>query len=264
VTPADEEPTRHLRKPGRPVPDGSEERTRDLRRSILRRSAPPAGPGRPGGPVPGRAGPGSRRRDPEPAVERDEFGLPRARFTPPGPVPPAPAPTRPARALVVAGAVVGVLFLGVAGLGLWAILAMGAAGTDAADLAIGDCIRVDEMGAAGGPAVALVECGSAESSYRVVGTGSTTATCPGDVDNAFTQVVEGAEPVAVCLDVDWREGDCFDLSATPVRVDCAAPPGARTVRAAETITGTVDAEQCSTRAGLPYDVRGFIVCLEER
>jgi len=96
-----------------------------------------------------------------------------------------------------------------------------------------------------------------------VGTGSTTATCPGDVDNAFTQVADGAAPVAVCLDIDWTRGDCFELSGTPVRVDCAAPPGGRTVRAAETLQGTVDAERCSTRAGLPYRVRDFIVCLEE-
>jgi hypothetical protein len=255
--------TRSLRKPGRAVPDGSAERTRDLRRNVLRRSGPPGGHNRLGR-RPGDPPSAPRRRDPEPAVERDEFGLPRARFTPPGPLPPPLTPSRPSTALIAVGVVVGVLFLGVAGLGLWAILGAGSGGTDAAELAVGDCILVEEMGAAGGPTVATAACGGPEANFRVVGTGSTTATCPGDVDNAFTQVADGAEPVAVCLDVDWERGDCFELSGTPVRVDCSDPPGAQTVRAAETLTGTRDAQSCSTRAGLLYDVRNFIVCLEQR
>jgi hypothetical protein len=265
VVPAgSEEATRHLRKPGRgAAAGGSEERTRDLRLSSLRRFAHPSGPGRAGpragGPPSGR----SRGRPPEPAVERDEFGLPRARFTPDGPLPPAPVPSRPSPALIAVGVVVGVLFLGVAGLGLWVILGAGSGGTNAADLATGDCISVADSGAESGPTVGSADCGSQEANFRVVGIGSTTATCPGDVDNAFTQVAEGAEPVAVCLDVDWADGDCFELSATPVRVDCGAPPGARTVRAAETLQGTVDVERCSTGAGLPYAVRDFTVCLEE-
>jgi hypothetical protein len=216
------------------------------------------------GPRPGGPPSAPRPRNPEPAVERDEFGLPRARFTPPGPLPPPPAPSRPSTALIAVGVVVGVLFLGVGGLGLWAILGAGSGGTDAADLATGDCILVEEMGAAGGPTVEIAACGGPVANFRVVGTGSTTATCPGDVDNAFTQVTDAADPVAVCLDVDWEQGDCFELSGTPVRVDCGEPSGARTVRAAETLTGTVDAQACSTGAGLPYDVRNFIVCLEQR
>jgi hypothetical protein len=263
VVPAgSEEVTRHLRKPGRGgAADGSEERTRDLRRSALRRLAPPSGSGRAGDPPSGRP----RRRPPEPDVERDEFGLPRARFTPPVPLPPAPAPgpQRPNTALIAIGVVVGVLFLGVAGLGLWAILGAGSGGTDAADLATGECVSVARPGGGAGPTVASADCGSQEANYRVVGTGSTTATCPGDVDNAFTQIAEGAAPVAVCLDVNWTEGGCFELSTLAVRVDCAAPPGARTVRAAETLQRTVDAEQCSTGTGLPYDVRDFIVCVQE-
>ncbi|MCO1655018.1 LppU/SCO3897 family protein [Pseudonocardia humida] len=259
-----DEVTRHLREPGRSgAGGGSEEPTRNLRRSALRRLAPPsaggAGP-RAGGPPSGRP----RGRAPEPAVERDEFGLPRARFTPPGPLPPAPPPGRagPSRALIAVGVLLGLLFLGVAGLGLWVILGAGG-GTDAADLSTGDCVSVTVTGAATGPAVESAGCGSPESNFRVVGTGSTTATCPGDVDNAFTQVAEGAAPIAVCLDIDWAEGDCFELSGTPVRVDCGAPPGARTVRVAETLRGSVDVERCSTGAGLPYQVRDFIVCLEE-
>ncbi|WP_214406262.1 LppU/SCO3897 family protein [Pseudonocardia lacus] len=257
-----EEVTRHLRKPGRDGgPDVSGEVTRDLRRSVLRRFGPPSGPGRarPGGTPSARP----RRAPPEPAVERDEFGLPRARFTPPGPVPPAPTPGRPGTALIAVGVVVGLLFLGVAGLGLWVILGAGSGGTSAADLATGDCVSVAETGAESGPTVEPADCGSPRANFKVVGTGSTTATCPGDVDNAFTQVADGAPAVAVCLDIDWVEGDCFDLSATPVRVDCAAPPGSRTVRAAETLRGTVDAGECSTGAGLPYDVRDFIVCARE-
>jgi hypothetical protein len=174
-----------------------------------------------------------------------------------------PGPERPNAALIAIGVVVGVLFLGVAGLGLWVILGMGSGGPDAADLATGDCLSVSDPGGGAGPSVASAQCGSQEANYRVVGTGPTTATCPGDVDNAFTRVADGVEPVAVCLDVDWVEGDCFELSVPAVRVDCGAPPGARTVRTAETLQGTVDAERCSTRAGLPYAVRDFIVCLEE-
>jgi hypothetical protein len=252
-----DEPTRDLRKPGRAGPaDWSADRTRDLRRSVLRRSAPPAGSSRPG-----HRPAGPRRRPPTPAVERDEFGLPRARFTPPGPVPPPDAaPGRPGTALIAVGVVVGLLFLGVAGLGLWVILAMGSTGTDAAELATGDCVRVAET--AEGATLDAAECGSPEANFTVVGTGPTTAICPSDVDHALTQVVEGAPAVAVCLDVDWVEGDCFELSGVPVRVDCAGSPGPRTVRVAGTVRGTADPARCPTGTGVPYAVRGFVVCHE--
>ena len=72
-----------------------------------------------------------------------------------------------------------------------------------------------------------------------------------------------SEVGALCLDVDWVQGDCFDLTLDdPQRVDCSAPAGLDIVRVENIVQGTSDPNEC-TEGGFPYEERNFIVCLEQ-
>jgi hypothetical protein len=165
---------------------------------------------------------------------------------------------------MVLGMVVTAVFLGLGGYGLWAILTAeppDQPGTAAEELAVGDCVQVMDMSP--GVAVEASPCGSPQSNFKVVGKAPTTDGCVDDVDFGYTETVDGQAVAAVCLDIDWVQGDCFDLSLEyPMRVDCAAPPSEETVMVAETVQGNTDAAACSTLAGLPYMERNFLVCVQ--
>lgn len=109
---------------------------------------------------------------------------------------------------------------------------------------VGQCI-----GDLGGPEIAPVSCGSAESRYQVVGKGQ----CPGDTDSTHRIGEE-----TLCLDIDWVVGSCMSLDGDhPTRVACA--PGA--VRVLSVLRNTVSVETCpSADRGFVYDERKFVVC----
>lgn len=238
-----EEPTRNLSaevtrdlragaaRPGRP-----EEPTRDLRRDDLRRL---------------------RAAGPRPPVPIPSTGPPPARF----PAVPGRPPGRSAGrvVLVAAAALVGLVFLGVAGVGLYALVGPAVGGAATVELTADSCVRVTAAGG-GGVDVQPAECGGPAADFRVVGTGAGPAECPADVDLTYGRTAGET----VCLDVDWAAGDCFELSGTyPLRVDCAAPPGRRTVRVAEVDRTTGETAHCPTSSGLPYPQRRFVVCLDQ-
>ncbi|WP_051162750.1 LppU/SCO3897 family protein [Nocardia brevicatena] len=109
---------------------------------------------------------------------------------------------------------------------------------------VGQCI-----GDLGGPEIAPVSCGSAESRYQVVGKGQ----CPGDTDSTHRVGEE-----TLCLDIDWVVGSCMSLDGDhPTRIACA--PGA--VRVLSVLRNTVSVETCpSADRGFVYDERKFVVC----
>jgi hypothetical protein len=197
---------------------------------------------------------------------------------PPPPPPPARRPSSPPsfaagpakperttgrKLLMVLGIVVAVAFLGLGGVGLWAILSAPPAdppGTAAAELAVGDCVQIMDMSP--GVTVQAVTCGSPQSNFKVVGKEPTKDGCVEDRDYAYTETIDGEAVAAVCLDIDWAQGDCFELDEVPLRVDCAAPPGDETVLVAETVQGSTEPTRCSTSAGRVYEQRNFIVCVQ--
>jgi hypothetical protein len=128
------------------------------------------------------------------------------------------------------------------------------------DVAVGECVT------AGGDAVSgsavPADCGSPEANYKVIGKAPTSEECPSDANATYFESLGSTELGALCLDVDWVQGDCFDLTLQdPQRVECSAPPGLNTVRVEEIVQGTSDPNQCA-EGGFPYDERNFIVCLE--
>lgn len=126
---------------------------------------------------------------------------------------------------------------------------------------VGGCVELagTEDAAVARPAA----CGSAEANHKVVGKTPTAAECVGDSDVVYSEpaLFGLAEAGALCLDVDWVRGDCFELGEVEVRrVDCAAP-GTDVVRVVETIQGTSDEFACEIDA-VVYPERNFVVCLD--
>ena len=134
-------------------------------------------------------------------------------------------------------------------------------GSVSVDVEVGECIALG--GAADAATADPVPCGSSDSNYRVVAKTPTSDDCFGDIDYTFFEKINDVEVGALCLDVDWVQGDCFDVSGdVAVRVDCATASGSVTLRVVETIRGVSDESNCPDAFGVPYDERNFVVCLE--
>jgi len=138
----------------------------------------------------------------------------------------------------------------------------GAAGSLSVDASVGDCVHV--TGSTSSPNVTKVACGSTDSNYKVTSTAATSDACTGDSDYVYyeTSRLSSTQYGALCMDVDWSEGQCFDVAAAnPVRVACTAS-GADVERVGKTLQGTSDNSGCPD-GGVSYKDRKFVVCLEK-
>ena len=154
--------------------------------------------------------------------------------------------------------------------GLLAILVAGASvgcsSAAAADLQVGDCLKV------GGPPDRLettkVECGSSESNFKVVRTVADTDGCFSDVDTYYsTRSSFSGSGSTVCMDIDWVVGGCMsidpDNDRDPVRVDCNDATAPNRQRATQIMQKVANVDQCATGLGYAYDERQFTVCVED-
>jgi hypothetical protein len=130
------------------------------------------------------------------------------------------------------------------------------------DVEIGECITLG--GTITNATAEPATCGSPESNYKVIAKTETNAECPTDSDQTFYETLAGSELGALCLDIDWVEGDCFELSGEdPQRVPCTQV-GAQTVRVLNTVQGDSEISACdSGDGGFSYRERRFVVCVEQ-
>lgn len=126
---------------------------------------------------------------------------------------------------------------------------------------VGECVTLG--GSADFASATPAACGSREATHKVVGKAPKAEECIADVDAAYYETVLGvAEAGALCLDIDWVQGHCFDLSGDdPKRVDCGTS-GPDVVRAGERIEGTSEETACGESGAIAYPVRKFVVCLD--
>lgn len=133
------------------------------------------------------------------------------------------------------------------------------------EVAVGECITlssIDDRGDTRAKAEPAA-CGSATANYKVVGKAATQEECVPDADATYDEpAASGAGGAALCLDVDWVPGDCYDVSGSdPARVPCAAS-GPGDVQVQQILRGTVDEGECEQQA-YPYADRIQEVCLAE-
>jgi hypothetical protein len=128
------------------------------------------------------------------------------------------------------------------------------------DVAVGGCVAVS--GSSSSPDLTPVDCGSRGSSYKVTATAATSDGCTADSDYVYYETSRfGSDELgALCMDVDWTEGQCFELGAgNPARADCTVP-GTDVERVGPILRGTSDEQDCD-KGGIPYAERSFVVCL---
>jgi len=144
--------------------------------------------------------------------------------------------------------------------------------TDAADLKVGDCLRLG--GTADRPEATKVPCGSRTSNFKVVATVKGEADrgqCPADVDSSYSMRNAFSDSSnTACLDIDWVVGGCMNVdpqnNTDPVRVDCndkSAPHRQRAIQILKNLQDPVSVDQCPSGVGYAYAQRRFAVCVED-
>lgn len=142
----------------------------------------------------------------------------------------------------------------------------GCSSAAAAAFQVGDCLKV--VGTPDRPDAVKATCGSPDSTFKVIGTGSSSEDCPMDVDSYYsTHSTFSDTSTTVCMDVDWVVGQCMsvdpDNGRDPLRVDCADTAQPHRQRATEILTGVANVDQCRSGIGYAYDQREFTVCVDD-
>ncbi|MFI5718492.1 hypothetical protein [Nocardia sp. NPDC051750] len=146
----------------------------------------------------------------------------------------------------------------------------GQAGTDdggdvSFDAEIGDCVTLS--GTMMDAEIDHATCGSPESNYKVVAKTPTQDGCASDVDQTYYVTLGGEEQGALCLDIDWVEGQCITIPSgmdSPTHSPCT-PGTPDTVRVVKILTGTTDEAGCPAESTsyYTYDERLLVTCVAE-
>ncbi|MEU1981252.1 hypothetical protein [Nocardia sp. NPDC019395] len=146
----------------------------------------------------------------------------------------------------------------------------GQAGTDEGgdvsfDAEIGECVTLS--GTMSAAEIDHAACGSPESNYKVVAKAPTQDGCASDVDQTYYVTRGGVEQGALCLDIDWVEGECITMpsgSDSPAHSPCT-PGTPDLVRVVKILTGTTDEAGCPTETTsyYTYDERQLVTCVAE-
>jgi len=134
-------------------------------------------------------------------------------------------------------------------------------GIESIDIAAGECVDFS-VTTEDDAEVEPVDCAAAEASHVVVDQVTDPADCPGDVDVTYYETSVESETLALCMDVNWKFGTCYDITYGPARseqVSCSGQPDRQIEQVETVLRGTTAYDGCS-RGGFTYDERRFVVC----
>jgi hypothetical protein len=142
----------------------------------------------------------------------------------------------------------------------------GCSSAAAADMKAGDCLKIS--GPPDRPEAAKVDCGSAESNFKIISAVKDTDECPTDVDSYYSMHSTFTDKSqTVCMDIDWVVGGCMSIDPEndrdPVRAECADSSVPNRQRATQILNDVANVDQCMTGLGYAYDQRQFTVCVED-
>ncbi|MDQ3151645.1 MAG: hypothetical protein M3R63_07990 [Actinomycetota bacterium] len=130
------------------------------------------------------------------------------------------------------------------------------------DVAAGECVRflvaTDEEAQ-----VAPAQCSAPEASHIVVDRVANRAECPGDIDVTYYETRLAVETLALCMDVNWMIGTCYDITDGPAATEavaCTSLPDRRVRKVEAVVEGTTSVDQC-TDNGIVYGEREFVICV---
>jgi hypothetical protein len=149
---------------------------------------------------------------------------------------------------------------------LAAMALAGCSSAAAADMQVGDCLKVG--GPPDRPETSKVQCGSPESNFKVVGSVESTDQCPTDVDSYYSMRSSfSGSGSTICMDIDWVVGGCMSIDPEndrdPIRVGCNDTSAPNRQRATQIMQKVANVDQCATGLGYAYDERQFTVCVED-
>lgn len=110
--------------------------------------------------------------------------------------------------------------------------------------------------------VTPVDCAAPQASHIVVAQVADKVDCPGDADVTYYETSLDVETLALCMDVNWQIGTCYDITEGPAgtdRVSCSAQPGREIAQVESVQQDTTVSDGCS-EGGFAYDERQFVVC----
>jgi hypothetical protein len=146
------------------------------------------------------------------------------------------------------------------------LMSAGCSSAAAADLRVGDCLKVG--GPPDRPETTKVGCGSAESNFKVVRTVEDADGCFTDVDTYYsTRSSFTGSGSTICMDIDWVIGGCMsidpDNDRDPFRVQCDDASAPNRQRVTQILQKVANVDQCATGLGYAYGERQFTVCVED-
>ncbi|NEW40825.1 hypothetical protein GV794_08570 [Nocardia cyriacigeorgica] len=117
---------------------------------------------------------------------------------------------------------------------------------------VGDCVVLDPDPAK----VGKTDCGSDDSTYKVVDKAAEGASCPSDADHSHS-----IDKTTLCLDIDWTVGSCMALKPSPTRIPCTAADGVKVVAVKQ---NTTEVDTCpNADRGFVYSERKFVICFAD-
>lgn len=129
-------------------------------------------------------------------------------------------------------------------------------GADAAP--VGSCANLS------GPAVNavlnVVDCGSPQSTYRIVRRTNTPQEC-GDADRPFYHNSAATGQYTACLDLAWDSSSCLSLGQPVTKVACDDQKAPQKYKPLKVIVDTTTLDGC-TAGGYPHPARRFTVCTQ--
>ncbi|MFE3444439.1 hypothetical protein ACFXNW_15530 [Nocardia sp. NPDC059180] len=117
---------------------------------------------------------------------------------------------------------------------------------------VGDCVVLDPDPAK----VGKTDCGSPDSTYKVVDKGGEGTSCPSDSDHSHS-----VDKTTLCLDIDWTVGSCMTLKPAPTRIPCTSADGVKVVAVKQ---NTTEVDTCpNADRGFVYSERKFVICFAD-
>lgn len=127
-----------------------------------------------------------------------------------------------------------------------------------AEAPVGSCVNLS--GTAIDAALTIVDCGSMQSTYRIIRRVVTPEQC-GDADRVFYNNSRETGQFTACLDLAWDRNSCIALTKPVVKVACNDPNILESlkIKPDRVILNTITFTECA-HSGYQHPLRRFTVC----
>lgn len=127
-----------------------------------------------------------------------------------------------------------------------------------AEAPVGGCVNLG--GELVNASLTVVDCGSAQNTYRVVQRVNVPQEC-GDTDRSYYHNSKALGQYTACLDLAWDKSSCISLGQPVTKVSCNDTAAPNRIKPLKVILGTTTLDGC-TDGGYAHPQRRFTICTE--